>query len=516
MSIRQNRSMSRTIKKSGLLWAFTLLGFTACVLIFVGRAQAETIGFALSEKKLDPGIIADLDVTVLEDISEDPVRGATVTVTDSLDQSVATHETSSLTGDWGAAHFIGLAPGQKVVTVEKEGYVTFTLVGVQSPSMTVYLKPLLPTLKGSVGSGTLGGWQASTTSNVVQAGLVFRSLSAFDLLTFQVDSFISPLKDEIDVYGPRKIPSNLVLPEQDVFLPFGSITLDKPTYRLPITNDGKSIRLSGLHGEMKTSEIMNAVQNGGKFDIEVLNKLKFSRVGLTSTFVPNGNFKKDFDAALELVAKHKVTVNRPPFTADVLVASMTDLSGDRQTLMPTDVKLAINSEKPETVNSVTLVGPSQNLGQSRNVAAFAIGHKGRRLTGIVVDKAGSQLKTGEFLPVNELRDYSALPASIQVQAPARGLGAVVFESESKAATPGSTRAKSYPIWVVYTLPKAQAISIPTSRLAARNAQVSSYAVNQFEFGAGFSETELNGHTIMRKLERFTRASADKIVAQVEN
>ena len=70
--------------------------------------------------------------------------------------------------------------------------------------------------------------------------------------------------------------------------------------------------------------------------------------------------------------RHQVTVDAPPFPADVMVAAATDLSGDRQTLIPTDIKTAMSADHPGQIQTVSLSAPSQNLGQSRGVISFAV------------------------------------------------------------------------------------------------------------------------------------------------
>jgi hypothetical protein len=302
--------------------------------------------------------------------------------------------------------------------------------------------------------------------------------------------------------GPRQVPSNIILPPQDIFVMFTTISLNKPTYRLPLLPN-REVRLAGIQGQALVDDLLPAVQNGGgKISMDILNKLRFTRVGLTSVLQPNGDFQQDVDASVTLSPKHQVLVSQPPFTCDVLVAAMTDLSGDRQTLLPTDVKVAVSASNPTQINTVSLTAPAQPLGAARDVVTVALTDKGHKLSGIVTDSAGKVVRPGEFLPASDLPDAQELPDSVTVAAPLQGVGAVVFETGATSVQGKHTRAA----WMVYTLPSAGTVAIPAKDLLA-GSPIGKYSVVQLEFDKNFSEKALDGRTIMRKLQRFTRSSA---------
>lgn len=492
------------IRKYFLLWSFAILSFLAGALIVVGKARAETIGFSVSDAS-DPaapgGAPGDLSVLVVDDVGEKPVEGAQVAVADTLDASMSSDLLQrTRTGADGSALFRGAALTVKAVTVVKDGYSAISLAGVKGAKLTVFLKSLPGTQPEFVGSGELDGWR-DTGSDSVQAGLVFRSMSAFDLLHFHSDAFISPLRDTIDVMGPREIPSNLILPRQTVSTLLGPITLNKPLYRLPVPAD-QAFRFAGLQGDARVSDLMPAFQNGGKFTFDILNQIHFRKVGLTPVLQPTGNFRRDFDAILDLAPKHQVSVDRPPYVADVVVVAFTDLGGDRMTLMPTDVKTAISSQRPDEIRTVNLSGATQPLGQARDVVTMAIGEQGRRISGIVVDQAGKTVRPGAFLNTDALADSRDLPEWIRMRTIAKGMGAVIFETR-----PADTSAKPYASWMIYTLPEAGEVAIPTRRVLART-KVNRYATTQLEFDAAFTGHNVDGRTVMRKMGRFTRAFAD--------
>lgn len=451
--------------------AFATVLESFCATIGITPSFAESLGFSLASTGS-----ARVTVSVLEDQTLQPIGGASIVITDGTNEKT------------------------KTITVSKEGYAGITLVGVQADQITVYLKALPKSANPAIISGLMTGWQtrARTRGDSVMAGLVIKTLSAMDLLHFELDSFISPLRDTISVFGERKIPSNLTLPEQDIYVLFGSIHVDKPTYRLPLRAN-QSVRLAAVQGEMDVNDILPAFQ-GGKMSLTLLNKLHFSRAGLTESFTAQDGLKKNVTTTQTLTPKFQVQVTQPPFVSDVLAASVTDIHGDRQVLMPVDVKLAVNSDNPNTINHVTLASPTQRASSSA-VVTLAIGKKGRRLSGIVTAQPGRIVRPGGYLPTRDYADTRSLPDAIDIQAPSFGLGAAVFE-----ALDSPESRTSHAVWYVYSFPAAGAYSIPTRALPNRD-QIESYSVHQLEFDETFNEGAFDGLNVMQKLRRFSRSSA---------
>lgn len=349
-------------------------------------------------------------------------------------------------------------------------------------------------------SGTLGGWKPSATKNSVQAGIILKQMGAMDLIGLHFRSFISPLQDTINVFGARKIPSNVVIPEQDVMLPIGSITLKKPDYRLPLA-PGQTLALTGLQAETKVSDLLPFFQGGKKVTFDILNKLKTNRVGLSSTIVTDKDQKVDFISDIELTPTHQVQVDLPPFTADVISLSATDLNGDRQSLLPTDIKTPVTKEKPATVTTVNLSAPKQFVGIARLVATVAIDPSYGRFSAILTDSPGKLVKPGAFLNVNSEADFHSLPAQIKVKAPsAQSIAVLSFEAQSS---------ELYPQWTIIALPAAGEVLVDTAHLTGLSG-VEQLSKIQLEFAPGFNELDIDGGTVLRQLTRFTRSTAKQL------
>jgi hypothetical protein len=426
--------------------------FAVFALIFTVSARAETLGFSLSGGP-SAGKTA---VTVLDDSTGATLDGAKVDVTTAAD-------------------------GSSTIHVARDGYAEFTLIGARSAAVTVSLK-LLDGGDTVLASGSMSPWAAPTGSTLLHFGLVFRSLGALDLLHFDSDAVISPLKDNLDVMGPHDVPSNLLIPDQDVPVFFTSVHVSKPSYRLPVPR-GRAVRLAGVMGDVDVGDILPDLQSGN-LSIGMLSHVNFTRVGLSDPAPAAADFTQDVAASTRLEPAYQVTTNPAPFESSVIVAALSDISGDRQVLLPTDIK-------PGGSDPVTLSAPASR-GESRMVMTVAVAPHGARLTGILSADPGRSVSPGDFIGADDLSSVQQLPASVELQAPAHGVAALVLE--------GAAGAVGY----VYALPGAGAVSAPTALSAS--AHVRGLSVLQLEFSS-FDEGAIDGAAVMRDLTRFSRATA---------
>jgi len=470
--------------------------FRAGLFIFVAvwavTAQAQSIGFSISDTSSNAAS-DQVQVTVIDDVTQAPIAGAQVTISDSIGFGSVTDRMKA--DALGAVLFRGLSPSPKTVTVSKSGYATLSVVGVQGSTMTAFLRPVIAQPQTVVSSGIINNWDgASDDSSTAHGGLVFRTMGALDLLNFQISNFISPLKDELDlggIAGKHNIPSNIAIPEQNVSYLFFNIDLNKPTFRLPIPAS-QQVGLTGIEIEANVSDLVSIAQSK-QFSYDILNKVKFLRVGVTHDFSTDRDVQINFDATTPLVQIHQVSISKePPFQADVIAVSLTDAAGDKSVLIPSDVKTILNSQNQDGPQTVSLSAPQGASPGSLAVATIAIAAKGTQISGVLVSSAGSTVQTGEFLNTEALTQGQAIPSSVQVTSPAQGVGAAIFETDQ-------------PVWYVYTLPVAGAVSVPTGKIAASR-KLTSYSVNQIEF-SNFDAGSVDGMTIMSKLQRFARSSA---------
>jgi hypothetical protein len=325
----------------------------------------------------------------------------------------------------------------------------------------------------------------------------------FDLVQFQFNQIISPLRDTVDIMGPRQLPSNLVLPDQRVRIPFSTLHLNKPDYRLPLQAH-VPVPLAAVQGEMKSGDVINLFMGGGKFDFGALNILKFTKVGVTDLADPRDGIRENFDATYPVAPRHNVTTRSAPFPADVVVAAAVDTHNDRNRLVPTDLKTAARAG--EQAKAVRLSSAGPELAGPRVVAGLAIGEEGKRLSGVAVIGAGDQVQLSEFRPVNRLEDFQSAPAAVSFAGMVGGLSSLVLSRRLPPDSEGKPQVGEA-MATVYALPRAARAQVGLSSLGLNPAEVGRYAVHEFELEQGFDSSRVDGERALHGLKRFTRSVA---------
>ena len=474
------------------VFRFTWIFITVQLTVFAGASGttwAEGLGFSFNQDAHQGG---QVEVTVVDEMTGLPIPDAQISLAEAVGGTLLNKNLSLSELKVPA------------LSVVKAGYTSVCIIGFRSNRVTVAMKRWRMGAPEVLTTGKLDGWRPAFLTpdqinregdSMVYSGVVIRSLGIFDLLSTHENSVISPLRDVINVYGERKIPSNVVLPEQDVFLPIGTVHLDKPIYRLPVLA-GRPYRLMSMQIQARVNDLMSYA-TGAKPGMEALNKVQVTKIGLSSVMNSTTTTEKDLSMSLELGSKHQVTVNRPPFVSDVVAVALTDLTGTRETLLPTDFKTAIEAARPDQVKKVNLNAPSSSIGQSRMVVALAMEkNTARRLSGIIVDGVGRTVAPGEFMSTLPINDFNQTPDSIRVTANPQSLSTVVLQGTGEPN----------PSWIVYVTPSAGSVDLPLNQLMGQEA-LGQLSVYDLEFGAGFDENHLDGNTVLRQLKRFTRSTA---------
>jgi hypothetical protein len=395
-----------------------------------------------------------------------------------------------------------LGGGLRRVTASRTGFATTSLAGVRAGRVTLFLKRA-EDVPQVVLSGGFREWHRRTGLGHVLGGITLRPIGAADLVTFDSRIVLSPLRDVIQVFGDRRIPSNLMFPDQDLFLPVGGVTLNKPEYRLPVPAD-RDMRLVSLQAEIRALDILPSFQSGGKLSLDLLNKVRIHRVGLSEVFTPRGDQRVELDAQAAVGGRHEVTVTRPSFPSDVIVGAGFDLRGDRSALVPTDVKVALTASRfTAPIQPVLLGSVARELGVERIVLALALADGGRRLAVNVLGAGNSRaVSTGAFLePAAAANPFPQLPDAIQVEPTPQGVTTLALGSH--AVGDGRT---THPQWVLHVLPGAGPQTVDP-RAAVTAAPVQHYSITRLEFAGGFREDAIDARGQFRTLSRMSRASA---------
>lgn len=478
-------------KASHALWAPVL----ACLFALDASAWAGgTLGF--STRPSSPSREHRLRVRVFDDATRTPL---------SIELQVEPL-TGSLGGSssWGNA-YVDVELGRGLdwrVTARHPGYASTSVLGVQPGELDLYLKKAPPpAAETPVQSGRMPRWQIGSNS-YIYAGLVFKALSASDLLGFDSRTLVSPIKDTIDVLGPQQVPSNFVAPRQDVPILFGSVRLQKEVYRLPMA-PSPSQRLVGIQGQALVSDLLGLIQGGGRPSVDLLNKLKFTRVGVSAPFALEPGQApptREVDASTPLQPLFNVVSQAPSFASDLFVVAATDLTTDRSELMPTDVKLARREEDGlAPAKRLSLAAPATPLeGTTSWILSVATVGQGKRLTGVLTQaQRGTNITPEPFLEVEQAQDFTSAPEQFEL-APAGGRVGSTLRS---LVLLGREHA---PLAYVFVLPGTPAARVSRQALSGE-AELEGFDRLTLEMETALLERAIDGTSAMAGLRRFTRA-----------
>ena len=440
------------------------------LVFFAQLSHAETVGFSLEAGgALNP---RGIDIAVMDDHTLEAVSNAIIETTDAK---------------------------PRTITVSHPGYATLTLIGVNSERVTVFLKPLPTTDSQIIASGTMTDFIEVPKSHLI-GGFVVRNLSAMDLLDFDTRSLISPMNDTIQVFGPREIPSNFVLPDQHPGFLIGMVHINKPLYRLPMAPKRK-VHLVGIQAQVKIMDFLPGLSN--RSSIGSLNKLVFNRVTWTDEITPDADFTMELGNFRDLVPTYNVTVSQAPFKADIYVLAVSDLYGDSQVMIPTDVRGAFDSSKSDPIVPISVLGPSEKIGVSAHIVSLAASPNGMQFSGIISSDVGTDVSPGAFSDVAPLDDKKPLPQVVTVQAPVSGLAMIDIVAEEDDHHMKNTHR-------VIVLPAAGSTDVPVATYASdyfKGLKVHQYQVGHLEFSPGFDPDQIDGAKCVVGLQRFSWSTA---------
>jgi hypothetical protein len=458
------------------------------------------LGFALSFLPNLALASSSLWVEVLDEETKKPISGALIRLDHSIEDLLLNRSRWAGLSDYrGRALFPSFESSFPIsLSVQKEGYTQVILGGLSfteeevTVSVSVSVRKLGSKGQSEIVGGQFQDWKAPPRwgRSLVQTGLVIKSLSVMDLVHFDLESFVSPLKDEINLLGRREVPSNLVFPDQRVRLPIGSVRLNKPHYRLPLRKD-LPVSLVGVQANVGLSEVLSSLNRGKRGALELLNELEFERAEKTGHFIPAEQPVMNLSGRFPLQGDVSVRVaGTPGFRSDVLLARLTDFSNDRTEFLPTDVKLGLNLDRPFERPVHKLKGLDRGLGFSHWALAIALSETDDDFSGVFQELDGHQMEIGGFMePLSAL----SLDGGLRFQPFEDGTFSVLIYRKNGDLD-----------LILTVLPGASAGEVLVSDLNLREGDEISSLV--LDFGQDFDRSGLKTKESMKELRRFSRSA----------
>jgi len=181
------------------------------------------------------------------------------------------------------------------ITVYKKNYSVLSIVENRANEVHVELLAFSPETYEII-EGTLNGFDPAQSNAQAQVGIVAKALSIDELGKLDASSFLSPINDQINVYGKRDVPSNLVFPPQWFWFSLIPVYVEKPKFRLPIRSQSreKFLSLSGLVNVQKVVKYLDSNEPS-----KILDYLDVTRVGI-SDWVDSSQKQLNFESNIVL------------------------------------------------------------------------------------------------------------------------------------------------------------------------------------------------------------------------
>ncbi len=242
----------------------------------------------------------------------------------------------------------------QVVTVAAQGFVRASFFAQVPEGQTFELRRTKPPAQYELkGKGI--GFQIKDSDNLLDFALMVPAVERGELFSFNMQMFISPQMDTVDVYGQKvSLPSNVSVPRQRENYGFVPVTLEKSNYRMYFDSMGMK-RVMTVRGQFPFKQVVNELQNNKPF-IELINH--FSLKGGSLKDIPIGAPTQVHDLPVnELVFNTSRSFQTPAFQNDEFLLAVA-LSPYQNDFIPTDFK---NVPANTNFNMVTAAGATPHL-----------------------------------------------------------------------------------------------------------------------------------------------------------
>lgn len=227
------------------------------------------------------------------------------------------------------------------VSVQVAGFTTVTYFE-QLPSDIVFkMRPAQSPGYYEV-KGITTGYKLEDGDDVIDCSLAMPAFSRLDLLSFDMNSVVSPYADSLTIKGQTVyLPSNVSLPEQSESYAIFNITLDKPIYRFYVDQPAIN-KAFALRAHFPFRSVVDKLRNSTPFH-ELVNDITIEGGSFRNLDIKGASNPLDF-AVNEITFKGQRTMKAPKINSGetVLAVSTAQIQGS---FVPTDVKRVDGGQK---------------------------------------------------------------------------------------------------------------------------------------------------------------------------
>jgi hypothetical protein len=269
----------------------------------------------------------------IRSMDDQPIVGAQVLIGESLN--------TPLNGNFLTTNSLGqvMAPAEWTqalpITVQAPGFVRTTFIAQMPDDIKIVLHPTKSTPVQYEVKGLAQDLPVKNGDDQFDFGIVMPAFTKMDLLSFNLESIISPNSDRITALGQNiNIPSNISLPKQSEYYSIVNITLDKPAFRTYFPQKGIQ-RMVSLRARFPFKNTVDSLRSGKSF-IELINQFKIGGAGVRDINIQNQNHQLNIPTS-ELSFNDQKNITAPLVRGNetFLAVGMAHQSGF---LIPTDIK----------------------------------------------------------------------------------------------------------------------------------------------------------------------------------
>lgn len=226
------------------------------------------------------------------------------------------------------------------LTIGAPGYVLLTYLATLPQTQTIRLKKI-PGTQATELKGVTQGHPIVDKDGILDFGLVIPALTREDLLSFNMNTVISPEVDTIRIAGQEiNIPTNVSLPKQKEKY-FITLTLEKALYKINFPQRGQVRRVFAAKGRFPFEDVVDKMRNNVPFH-ELINDFTITSGSLRDIELKDPSNRLDIPTQ-DFQFSQKKKFKSPSFARDELLIAV-GVANENGYLIPTDLKRLAPSE----------------------------------------------------------------------------------------------------------------------------------------------------------------------------
>ena len=278
------------------------------------------------------------------------------------------------------------------LTLDAAGFVRRTYLNLAPQDLLIQLHPLKAQRPFSL-SGITTGFGSLERDRWADVSIVAPLIQRHQLISFDLSHMISDQMDTMSVFGRSvSVPSNLSFPRQKERYGWFTITLDKPSYRLPMSEAGV-VPVMALHARFPFESTIDKMRAGESM-LKVVNDFSITQGALHRIDMGGNNFSQD------------LAINRIPFSQSLELMSP-ELRNNEFSLL-----IALNESSEGFFSSgirYSETAASQRLNFSANHAHWALAVVTEEVATTNRSQSFSDAISLQLRPLHSTTPWSLLP-----------------------------------------------------------------------------------------------------------